>query len=341
MDATGGSGSNSPVWPILETPSSDDTTNENIAKFEVASKSNSSTSKLEKVTTHKVVTQKVQTKPFPAKIPVLIRNCILGLAAGHTWACIDPRLDSRKSTMDNPFTPGSNKEDDNVKILQSCNGLLMCSGSGSPAFDYVYNPCTNLFKRLPQPENSHDDSLFLGRNFLQSFSGSIGSYDPMFEQIDILGILHLQGRLFKSRGCLLLVCRDDIDSKEFTIYEMMKGCSVLMVRDDIGSREFTIYEMMQGCLAWAVRYLVNIKDFMNPLPEVINLSGKVVKYNLISKTINEIFDIGSNQMDDDDVEFIPPFQLILTFMSSFRLLQVCDYESLLNVVGIKRLQDDS
>ncbi|GKA18447.1 reverse transcriptase domain-containing protein [Tanacetum coccineum] len=49
---------------------------------------------------------------------------------------------------------------------------------------------------------------------------------------------------------------------------------------------------------------------------VINLSGKVVKYNLISKTNTEIFDIGSNKMDDDDddadddaVLFIPPFEV--------------------------------
>ncbi|GKB92712.1 hypothetical protein Tco_0964984 [Tanacetum coccineum] len=44
---------------------------------------------------------------------------------------------------------------------------------------------------------------------------------------------------------------------------------------------------------------------------VINLSEKVIKYNLISKTNIEIFDIGSNQMDDDDdaVVFIPPFKV--------------------------------
>ncbi|GKC98085.1 hypothetical protein Tco_1168360 [Tanacetum coccineum] len=128
MDASGGSGSNSPVWTIVddntavdmngmmdnleerkenlemvfayhknkkmlerqenkpnkETSSSNDTTDEDIAEFEVASKSKSSTSKPKKVTTHKVVTQKVQTKAFPAKSPVLIRNCILGLAAAHT-----------------------------------------------------------------------------------------------------------------------------------------------------------------------------------------------------------------------------------------------------------------
>ncbi|GJV41288.1 hypothetical protein Tco_1419728 [Tanacetum coccineum] len=131
MDASGGSGSNSLVWPIVddngavdmngtmdnleeritnlemvfaylknkkmlerqenkpkkETPSSDGTTSEDIAEFEVASKSTSSTSKPKKVTTHKVVTQKVQTKAFPVKSPVPIKNCILGLAAAHTWAC--------------------------------------------------------------------------------------------------------------------------------------------------------------------------------------------------------------------------------------------------------------
>ncbi|GJR06794.1 hypothetical protein Tco_0529778 [Tanacetum coccineum] len=92
-----------------------------------------------------------------------------------------------------------------------------------------------------------------------------------------------------------------------------------------------VYAMMRDFL----EYLVNIVQLLNPLPEgwsirtgawrvclgegeddafvVINLSGKVVKYNLISKTNTEIFDIGSNQMDDDDdddaVLFIPPFEV--------------------------------
>ncbi|GJR71980.1 hypothetical protein Tco_0084345 [Tanacetum coccineum] len=186
MDATGGRGSNSPVWPIVddnndvdmdatmdnledrisnlenvfaylknkkmverkknkpnkeiiinqsdkisnETPSFDDTTDEDIAKFKVAAKSKDSTSKPKKVITHKVVTQKYSI------------------------------LESRKSAIVNTFTLGTTEEADNVKILQSCNGLLMCSGSASPAFYYVYNPCTNLFKRLSQPEKSHDDSYF-------------------------------------------------------------------------------------------------------------------------------------------------------------------------------------
>ncbi|GJW96205.1 hypothetical protein Tco_0178013, partial [Tanacetum coccineum] len=129
------------------------------------------------------------------------------------FVSLDPRLESRKSAMDNSFTLGSNEEADHVKILQSYNGLLLCSGSGSPVFNY-------------------------------SFGGREGSYEPILEQIDIPGILHLQGRLFELRGCLLLASRDDIDSREFTTYEMVKGCSV-----------------------WMVRYLVNTDEFMTSLRE--------------------------------------------------------------------------
>ncbi|GKA54040.1 hypothetical protein Tco_0752989 [Tanacetum coccineum] len=378
MDATGGSGSNSPVWPIVddndamdmngtmdnledrisnlervfayiknkkmlerkenkpnkETPSSDDTADENIAKFEVASKSKSSTSKPEKalqqlihglVLVAKPLEQENQKMQWLGKYP---RMNLLPLRFVDGY----PRLESRKSDMENSFTLGSVEEPGNVKILQSCNSLLLCCGSGSSNFAYVYNPRTNLFKRLPQPKNSHDDLQFLvcvilriafdprkspfykvvqfmkspttdletqvysseiylilenhrstkwcrdrsiyynfahfsnsiywddafhwlesenmqltfyklniedhdypiittieipyglhrGRNFLQSLGGSIGSDNPMLVQIYISGILHLQGKLFESRGCLL-VCRDDIGSSEFTIYEMMKG----------------------------------------------------------------------------------------------------------------------
>ncbi|GJV93583.1 hypothetical protein Tco_1541396 [Tanacetum coccineum] len=122
-------------------------------------------------------------------------------------------------------------------------------------------------------------------------------------------MLHLEEKLFESRGCLLLVRRDYIGSSEYTIYEMRKGYYV-----------------------WSIKYLVDIDDFMSPLPEVwsirsivwsivlgereddsflvINLSGKVVEYNLISKTMREIYDMGSNQVYDDYLDgFISPFAM--------------------------------
>ncbi|GJR38163.1 hypothetical protein Tco_1213847 [Tanacetum coccineum] len=74
------------------------------------------------------------------------------------FVSLDSRLNSKKSTMDHSFD--STKEVDHVRILQSCNGLLLCAGSAWPVFYYVYNPSTNLFKRISQPNYSHDDSCF-------------------------------------------------------------------------------------------------------------------------------------------------------------------------------------
>ncbi|GKB39530.1 hypothetical protein Tco_0884472 [Tanacetum coccineum] len=117
-----------------------------------------------------------------------------------------------------------------------------------------------------------------GMTFLKSY----GYMDPMQILIQMFHLLHLEGKLFEWRGFLFLICLDDF-----------------------GSSEFTIYEMMLGCFVWTVRY----HDFMTPLPEgwsirsnvwsivfgereqdsflVIKLSGKVVQYNLISKTLHE------------------------------------------------------
>ncbi|GJV26653.1 hypothetical protein Tco_1379348 [Tanacetum coccineum] len=67
---------------------------------------------------------------------------------------------------------------------------------------------------------------------------------PMIISIQIPHMLHLEGKLFESLGCLVLVRRDCIGSSKFTIYQMRKGCSV-----------------------WSSKYIVNTNDFMNPLPE--------------------------------------------------------------------------
>ncbi|GJS71567.1 hypothetical protein Tco_0704408 [Tanacetum coccineum] len=230
------------------------------------------------------------------------------------FVSLDPILESRKSAMDNSLTLGFNEEADHVKILQSCNGSLLCSGSGSSTFYYAYNPSTNLFKRLPQPENSHDDSILHATGvFRMAFDPTkscdykvLTLYKFYIDDHDhpIITILEIPNGLHQGRNFLQSFVDDDIDSREFTIYEMMKGCSMWTVRDDIGSSEFTIYEMMKGSSMWSRR---EGDAFV-----VINLSGKVIKYNLISKTNNEIFDIGFNQTDDDDdddVEFVPPFSV--------------------------------
>ncbi|GKC12204.1 hypothetical protein Tco_1008986 [Tanacetum coccineum] len=66
----------------------------------------------------------------------------------YDFVLLDLRLNSEKSTMYHSFS--FDEEGDHVRILQSCNGLLMCTSSEWPCFYYVYNPSINLFKRLPQ-----------------------------------------------------------------------------------------------------------------------------------------------------------------------------------------------
>nr|GEU60210.1 hypothetical protein [Tanacetum cinerariifolium] len=81
------------------------------------------------------------TRPKPNREAMWVSCQMYHSIMGHTTTNRgvavqrDLRLESRKSTMDNSSTLGSNKEADNVKILQPCNGLLLYTGSGWPAFD--------------------------------------------------------------------------------------------------------------------------------------------------------------------------------------------------------------
>ncbi|GJV52515.1 hypothetical protein Tco_1448256 [Tanacetum coccineum] len=213
------------------------------------------------------------------KIPIL--DPLAGIFANHLRSLFEydfvslyPRLKSRKSAMDNSFTLGSNEETYHVKILQSCNGLLLMAFDPTKSRDYkvvqifaclhagleihvyssktgnlslckdwvsYYNFChfptsiywSDAFHWLETEDmqltlykfhiDDHGHTIITtleipngfhqGSNFLHSFCAKEGSYDPMFIQIDIPTILHLQRRLFESRGCLLLVSRDDIGFK--------------------------------------------------------------------------------------------------------------------------------
>nr|GEV74273.1 hypothetical protein [Tanacetum cinerariifolium] len=119
------------------------------------------------------------------------------------------KVRSKKSAMDNFFTLASTEEAENVKILLSCNGLLLCSGSGRLVFYY----------RIVLGEREEDSLL------------------------------------------------------------------------------------------------------------VINLSGKLAQYNIISKTLHDIFDCGSNQLDDnhddDDDEHLQQLEAehnVYKFILSFAIV---------------------
>ncbi|GKE91409.1 hypothetical protein Tco_1572504 [Tanacetum coccineum] len=226
---------------------------------------------------------------------------------------------------------GFDKEVDHVRILQSCNGLLLCTGSEWLCFYYVYNPSTNLFKRLPQANYYLRDDLGFfrcgvfrlafdlrksihykvvlaehpsGDTWIHIYSSETGNWSfcidrlniedndhPIMTTLDIPHGLHRGRNFLESFGghsndqMLLLMEIPHMLHLEGKFFESC-GCLLLVCKDDIGLEDAFV---------------------------VIIISKKVIKYNLILKNTTKIFDIGSNQMDDDDVddavEFIPPFEV--------------------------------
>ncbi|GKB30226.1 hypothetical protein Tco_0869627 [Tanacetum coccineum] len=336
MDASGGSGSNSPIWPIVEAPSSDGTTNRDIAESEVASKSTSFASNPKKVTAHKVVTQKVQTKAFPVKSPIPIRNCILGLAALHTWACTGNKTFGTKKQKDaivvGQARKGKKKDISSSGVFRlafnprksSHYKVVQAGGEAGETWIQIYSSetgnwsfCKDWFSyfsfdnfksaiywndafhwleglnrehkqcKLNMKDHDHpimtsleiSHGLHRGRNFLESFSEPIN--DPILLLMKIPHMLHLEGKFFSNHVGVF----------------------------------FLYAEMILALQRWSIRtgvWSICLGEGEEDAFVVINLSEKIVKYNLISKTNIEIFDIGFNQMDyddDDAVLFIPPFEV--------------------------------
>nr|GEV07228.1 hypothetical protein [Tanacetum cinerariifolium] len=166
------------------------------------------------------------------------------------FVSLDPINNSRKYTIENSSTLGSTEEADKVKILQSYNGLILCTGSRRHAFDYVYNPSTNLFKILSEPDHANDDSNFYG------CAGLRLAFDPT------------KSPYYKVVQMIL--------ASEFTIHEMMKWSSVWSVRYHVDTDDFTT-PFPEG---WSIRstvWSIVLGEREDDSFLVINLSGKVVE----------------------------------------------------------------
>ncbi|GKA96891.1 hypothetical protein Tco_0818986 [Tanacetum coccineum] len=184
--------------------------------------------------------------------PHKIRNLDLaGLFVNHIrssfhcdFVSLDPRIKSRKYNIDKSFTIGCTEAVDNVSILQSCNGLLLCT-------DYA-----------------HDDSNFYG------CAGLRLAFDPTKSPY-----YKVEGKLFESRGCLLFIRRDYIGSREFTIYEMRKGCSVWSIKYLVDTDDFMSL-LPEG---WSIRSIVwsiVLGEREDDSFLVINLSGKFISVGI-------------------------------------------------------------
>ncbi|GKA61641.1 hypothetical protein Tco_0761160 [Tanacetum coccineum] len=183
------------------------------------------------------------------------------------WFLVHSRINSRKYTIKNSFTLGSIEEADKVKILKSCNGLLLCTCSWRHAFDYIYNPSINLLKILPEPDYANVDSNVYG------CAGLRLAFDP---------------------------------TKSPYYKVMMKGSSVWSVRYHVDTDDF-MTPLPEGWSIRSTVWSIVLGEREDDSFLGINLSGKVVEYILISKNQREMYDMGSNQLTDDYHDgFIPP-----------------------------------
>ncbi|GKE23144.1 F-box protein-like protein isoform X1 [Tanacetum coccineum] len=234
----------------------------------------------------------------------------------HEFLSLDSRISSKRSIA---FSFCS-EADRSVQILNSCNGLLLFRGINYPYKLYVYNPSINLYKTLPQPQNLIDTGF-----------REIMAFDPTKSppyKLDIVGntisttrlpkTLATRGafifKLFQSRGCLLLLC------KQYT-----------------HSRQLVVYEMRNWNSGWSVKYLINLNDIVNPFPKnwnlydcvwcivlrekeedsfmVMKVCGKVVQYKPVQKTSRELRISGSKSIHRS-YEFTASFAGVLSLLGN-------------------------
>ncbi|GJV07545.1 hypothetical protein Tco_1345201 [Tanacetum coccineum] len=123
--------------------------------------------------------------------------------------------------MDHSF--GSAEEVDLVRILQSCNGWLLCTGSAWPVCYYVYNPSIILFKRLPQPNYLHDDSCFYSSGvFRMTFDPRKSLYYKVVQAEHGSGETQIQ--IYSSKTENLSLCTDRFSYFSFDHFESAIYC---------------------------------------------------------------------------------------------------------------------
>nr|GEV20514.1 reverse transcriptase domain-containing protein [Tanacetum cinerariifolium] len=129
-------------------------------------------------------------------------------------------------------------------------------------------------------------------------------------------VLSKRKNIFFEEKRMFLSKRNNVSSKKKNVSSKRKNVFVeekrmlSSKRKNILSKRKMFSSKRKGwsirCIVWSL--VVGEREDDSFL--VMNLSGKVVQYNLISKTVSKIYDMGSNKVDDDYLHgFIPPFAM--------------------------------
>ncbi|KAK9051345.1 hypothetical protein SSX86_027972 [Deinandra increscens subsp. villosa] len=123
------------------------------------------------------------------------------------------------------------------------------------------------------------------------------------------GVYHQ--KLFESGGCLLLLCIGPFDSRQLSIYEMSKRCSSWSMKYIVNFDDIRVKYLKTFAWKRPERVCASVQCIVIGKKEedsflVIGIYGKMIKYNMVSKTTCKICDLDS--LDSSDCfEFIASF----------------------------------
>ncbi|KAL6571638.1 hypothetical protein OROHE_003281 [Orobanche hederae] len=250
----------------------------------------------------------------------------------------DPNTPSPFKTIafaDYPFDP------ERIRILGSCNGLLLCStcilAFGIPLATYVYNPSTNQLHILPKhPPAIGVEYLSLAFDPSKSPHYKVVAYVST-SKLDYIGDLNFapvpgstvsDGLYFNvDEGRLGIFPRPPIDRKKLTT----SRSSYFGESDDhlhfIGvypnATSLSVYELKSDYSEWFIKYWIDLASISKFIPEmtkykacyvdgktyafavlslirrekfqedsflVLEIPGKVIRYNLVDTSFKAIWD---------------------------------------------------
>ncbi|GJV83486.1 granule-bound starch synthase [Tanacetum coccineum] len=126
--------------------------------------------------------------------------------------------------------------------------------------------------------------------------------------LTLKGEVHGDRKLFGSYGSLLLLCKDHYRSRKLNIYEMKNGYSEWSIKyfvnlDNMLRRTWKLPKDWDCYNIWSIFFGEREEDsFM-----VIELSGKVLQYKFVSKSVTKLLDLGEGVGRCDCHDFIASF----------------------------------
>nr|XP_043631626.1 F-box protein At5g07610-like [Erigeron canadensis] len=210
----------------------------------------------------------------------------------------------------------------NITIHMKLNNIhFWVFWTNPPDRFYVYNPSINMFKMLPQVDgvelDKHSDRMRLAFDPIKSPHYKV----PRARVIAPGGIQRghsiqtwiysSEAELFESRGCLLLACASNRHPERLNIYEMRRGYS-WSVRHTIKYNKAGIASFFEAPKMFVTAFRFKVLFIVLGEREeesfvVLDLYEKVVKYNILSNTLQELCDINLNLTNFGTFPFITSF----------------------------------